>query len=104
MDSAALANLLPLILIAILIWFVMIRPVRNRQRQAANTQSSLRPGQRVITTAGLHARVESVEDDAVMLEVAPGVVCRYLKPAVTRIIDDPDAGVGESAHTDQDQG
>ena len=81
-----LASLLPLILIVLVFYLLIIRPQRNRQRQALQMQSSLRRGQEVMTTAGQFGTVSSVQDDVVVLEVAPGVMCRFAKAAIGRII------------------
>ena len=90
----ALVNLLPLILIVLVFYLLIIRPARNRQRQALELQSSLRPGQEVMTTAGQFGTVASVQDDVVVLEVAPGVMCRYAKPAIGRIVTRPEDETG----------
>lgn len=84
--GGALGFLLPLALMFAIFYFLIIRPARNRQRQALQVQSSLVPGSEVMTTAGLFAKVSSVEDDAVVLEVAPGVHSRYAKQAILRVI------------------
>jgi preprotein translocase subunit YajC len=44
----------------------------------------------VMTTAGLFAEVQAVEDDQVHLEIAPGIVCRYSRAAVARVLDPPE--------------
>jgi len=72
------------VLLALGFYFLFIRPARVRQRQTLAIQASLRPGLEVMTTAGLYATVAAVEDDVVLLEVAPGVVNRYAKGAVAR--------------------
>jgi preprotein translocase subunit YajC len=93
--------LFPIIILALfgLLYFVMIRPQRNRQRQAAQTQSEVMPGSRVRTTAGMYATVVSVEGDDVVLEVAPGVNVRYMRRAIMGVV--PDAPEGFA--TDQDE-
>jgi preprotein translocase subunit YajC len=86
-----LTGLLPFILIFVVFWLLIMRPARNRQRQLMAVQASLQPGTRVITTAGLHATVHSVENDTVVLEVAPGVLSRYTRQAVARVVEEPPA-------------
>jgi preprotein translocase subunit YajC len=82
--------LFPIIILALfgLLYFVMIRPQRNRQRQAMQMQNQIVPGQRVRTTAGMYATVVSVEGDDVVLEVAPGVNVRYMRRAVMNVVPD----------------
>ncbi len=82
-----LAGLLPLLLILVFFWFLILRPARNRQREVMNVQGSITPGAQVMTSAGLYATVQAVEDDAVVLEIAPGVEVRYAKQAIVRIIE-----------------
>jgi len=72
-----------------LLYFVTIRPQRNRQRAAQQTQREIVPGTRVRTTAGMYATVTSVEDQDVVLEVAPGVEVRYLRRAILDVVPDP---------------
>ncbi|MCE1177580.1 MAG: preprotein translocase subunit YajC [Micrococcales bacterium] len=55
---------------------------RRRQREIAQVQSSLTPGDEVMTTSGLHGRVASIDGDVVALEVAPGTVLRFDRRAI----------------------
>jgi preprotein translocase subunit YajC len=80
--------LIGLVVLFAILYFVMIRPQRNRQRQAQATQREVAPGARVRTTAGMYATVTAVEDGDVILEVAPGVEVRYLRRAIMDVVDD----------------
>ena len=91
--GSALANLLPFVLLAVAFWFLLIRPQRKRAQEAAQIRSSLQVGAEVMTTAGLYGTVAHVDDDAVLLEVAPGVTNRYANAAVARVLSTP--GVDE---------
>jgi preprotein translocase subunit YajC len=86
--SNPLMSLLPLILIVVVFYFLLIRPQRKRQQQQVQLQRQLVPGQRVMTTAGMLATVAAVEDDALVLEIAPGVEARFVKQAVSQVLDD----------------
>ena len=72
-----------------LLYFVTIRPQRRRQQAAAQTQREIVPGTQVRTTAGMYATVTSVEDQDVVLEVAPGVEVRFLRRAIMDVVRDP---------------
>lgn len=76
-----------------LLYFVMIRPQRNKQRQAQQMQNQVRPGQRVRTTAGMYATVVDADDTDVVLEVAPGVQLRFLRRAIMDVLPDEDGTV-----------
>ncbi len=80
-----------------LLYFVMIRPQRNRQRQAQSMQNTVQPGQRVRTTSGMYATVVDADDQDVVLEVAPGVQMRFLRRAVMETLPDDDGMAGTEA-------
>src|SRR5215831_16455643 len=71
-----------------LLYFVTIRPQRRRQQQAQQTQRNIEPGARVRTTAGMYATVVAVEDQDVILEVAPGVEARFMRRAIMDVVPD----------------
>jgi len=72
-------------------YFFFIRPQRNRQRKALETKQAIEPGVEVVTTAGLIAKVVEMDDETVVLEVAPGVHSRFLRQAIVRAVEEPPA-------------
>src|SRR6266540_4125681 len=65
----------PLLLIVLLfgvMYFLMIRPQQKRRREAQKMQSTLGPGDEVVTVGGLYGTVSSMDDETVTLEVSPG--------------------------------
>ena len=96
--GSSLVSFLLLIMIVAVFYFLLIRPQRRRQQQQIQLQNRLAPGQRVMTTAGMLATVVAVEDDAVVLEIAPGVESRFVKQAIGQVLDD----VGDADEADDD--
>lgn len=85
------SNYLPILLIAVVfvgLYFVMIRPQRNRQRQAMANQRGVVPGQRVRTTAGIYGTVTAILDDDVEVEIAPGVRIRMMRRGIMDVVPD----------------
>ncbi|MDG4766556.1 preprotein translocase subunit YajC [Solwaraspora sp. WMMD406] len=83
------ASFMPILMIGLLfgvMYFMMIRPQQKRRREAEQMQSSIGPGDEVVTIGGLYGTVASVDDETVMLEVAPGVHERYARPAIARVV------------------
>jgi preprotein translocase subunit YajC len=79
------------VLLAGVFYLMIIRPTRTRQRAQQQMSERLSVGARVMTTSGLFAEVAGFDDDAVLLETAPGVTMRFTKAAVARILPEPDA-------------
>lgn len=104
-----LGSYLPLIVLAVLFYVLVLRPAQRRQRQAAQVSDSLQVGAEVMTTSGMFATIHEVTDTHVALEVAPGVVVRYVKGAISKVVqpdepepDEPDEPAGTDSSTDDD--
>jgi preprotein translocase subunit YajC len=90
------SGLILLALPLLLLYFVYTRTKRQQRVQLA-IQASLRPGQRVMTTSGLHGTLVSVDESStVVLEIAPGVSTRWARPAIAQILDDDAAPVAQT--------
>ena len=86
--------LLPLIIVLFAVpLFLGSRKQKRAQQQQQEMQNSLSYGDRVMTTSGLYATVVRVADDAIELEIAPGVTTSWLRAAVREKVSDPSAGV-----------
>ncbi len=84
--------LLALLITFVLMWALLIRPQQRRMRQHQLVVSSLRAGDEIITAGGIYGRVRSVDDESMILEVAPGIELRVLRAAVSqRVTEDDDA-------------
>lgn len=81
-----------LIFIVILVVMAGFLFLSTRKRKAASQQlqTGLKVGSNIMTTAGLFAKVVSIEDDGVVLEVAPGVHSKYARQAISRVLDAPE--------------
>ena len=108
-SSGGSSTFLILIVVFIgLIYFMAIRPGRNRQKRVQQQQNTVQPGARVRTTAGTYATVTAVDGDDVILEVAPDVEVRYMKRAIMEVVS-PAAEVpaeetgGFPEHDDEDE-
>jgi preprotein translocase subunit YajC len=78
----------PLIFLAAIIvvmWFLLIRPQRQRQAAHRALIAELAPDDEVVTAGGMFGTVRSIADDHVRLEIAPGTEVRVAKEAVTGV-------------------
>jgi preprotein translocase subunit YajC len=94
-SSKGSTNLLPIIIIVILFMLVyMTMTRRSRARQAAQRNTDIVPGTQVRTTSGMYGTVTSIVDnDDVMVEVAPSVTIRMMKRAVVPVPQDASTGM-----------
>jgi preprotein translocase subunit YajC len=75
-----------LVALVALLWFVLIRPQRQRQATHRALLQELAVEDEVVTAGGIFGRVRSVADDHVVLEIAPGTQVRVAKEAITGVI------------------
>ena len=88
-------SFLPILIIAVLFMLVyMTMTRRSRARRAQQMQTDVAPGTQIRTTSGMYGTVTSVVDnDDVMVEVAPGVTIRMMKRAVVPVPQDASTGM-----------
>ncbi|MFC8131719.1 preprotein translocase subunit YajC [Streptomyces sp. NPDC057302] len=82
-----IVTLLPFIVL-IGAMFLMTRSAKKKQQAAAAMRNEMQPGTGIRTIGGMYATVKEVHDDAVLLEVAPGVHAFYAKNSVGAVLDD----------------
>ena len=70
------------VIIIAIMYFLMIRPQRKRQKEIDNFRRGLQSGQSVITSGGIYGKIKSVEDTAVNIEISHSVVIRVDKNCV----------------------
>ena len=81
-------DLFPIVLLALMAVLLFVLPARQRkkmQAQAQALQESLTVGAPVMTTSGIHATVAALGERTVDLEIAPGVVVTFARPAIMEI-------------------
>ena len=78
-----------LIVLLVLLWFVWVVPQRRRQRRQVENLlrliELLQPGDEIITAGGIHGTVREVDDEELMVEIAPGVEVRLDRRAVAAV-------------------
>ncbi len=67
-------------------WVLLILPQQRRMKQHQAVVASLRAGDEVVTAGGVYGTITSVDDETLAVEVAPGVVLRVLRSAVSQRI------------------
>ena len=81
-----------LAVLAVLIFF-MFRNSRKRQKDAAELQTQVVPGAKVMTNSGLYGTILSIDDEEneVLLESTPGTVLALHRQTIARVVTPVDA-------------
>src|SRR5262249_41096427 len=91
-----------IVLIFALMWLLFIRPQRRKQQAQRDMLQNVGPGDEIVTAGRLYGTVRSVEDDALSLEVAPGLEVRIARRAVAAVIP-PEEEEVEDEDLDEDE-
>ncbi|WP_328539809.1 preprotein translocase subunit YajC [Streptomyces sp. NBC_00344] len=83
----SLVTLLPFIVL-IGAMFLMTRSAKRKQQAAASMRNQMQPGAGVRTIGGMYATVKEINEDSVLLEIAPGVHAVYGKNAIGAVLED----------------
>ena len=74
MSTGAMINytavqLLPMILIFVVFYFMLIRPQRKKDKEAKQMLANLKVGDRVCTIGGIYGTIVRIKDDVLTIEV-----------------------------------
>jgi len=101
-----MGSFLLILLIPLALYFLMIRPQRQRVQAQRNLVSALTPGDRVVTAGGMLGTLVAIDGDTASVEVADGVVIDLLLPAISRRIEPAGGGyvnLVDHDHEDEDE-
>ena len=62
-------QLLPMILIFVVFYFLLIRPQRKKDKEAKQMLESLKVGDRICTLGGIYGTIVRIKDDVLTVEV-----------------------------------
>jgi preprotein translocase subunit YajC len=81
-QSAAWLQIVPLVFFFGVIYFLLIRPARARQKQVQAMLGALKPGDRVVTSGGLIGTIVGIDHDVVQLRIADKIKVDVTKTSV----------------------
>lgn len=70
-----------------MVYFVLIRPQRKKQKEHEELTSELRKGNKVRTAGGIYGVLETVGDETVTMRVESGAIMRVAKDSVMSKLD-----------------
>ncbi len=82
----SLGQLLPLVLMFVVLYFIMIRPQMKRQKEHKSMIDALAKGDEVVVAGGLIGRVAKMGETMLNVEVANGVELQVQRSAVVQVL------------------
>ena len=81
-----LMQMLPMILMFVVLWFLMIRPQMKKTKEHKALLEALAKGDEVVTQGGIVGKVVKVGDSYVTVEIATGTEVVLQKPAIGLVL------------------
>jgi preprotein translocase subunit YajC len=83
----AMLQLLPIVLIFVVFYFLLIRPQQKKMKQHKEMLAALRRGDRIVTGGGIIGTITKVIDEnEVQVEIAESVRVRVQRPAISAVL------------------
>lgn len=88
MNGNMLATLLPLVLLLVVMYFLLIRPQKKREKQVNQMRSNVRVGDEIITIGGICGKVVKTKDESLVIQVgADKVKFEIMRWAVSKVVE-----------------
>jgi preprotein translocase subunit YajC len=77
-----LVQLIPFALVLAIFYFIILLPMKKRQKKVQEFLSALKVGDRVITSGGIYGSITKVNEESVQLQVAQNVRLEVARSAI----------------------
>ena len=85
-QNSALMQLIPFIAVAVIFYFLLIRPQQKQMKETKEMLAALKAGDKVITRGGLIGVITAVKEEEVEVEIAKGVKALFTRSAVGAVV------------------
>jgi len=84
--SPAVMNILPLVAVFAVFYFLLIRPRQKEEREHQEMLANIKRNDEVITAGGVYGKVVSLNESVVTLEIAPKVQVRVARSRIGSVV------------------
>lgn len=83
--TSILMQMLPLVLVLVVFYFLLIRPQQQARKRHMELIANLKKGDIVVTSGGLIGKVKSLQEDEVRVELSPNVDVRVVRGTIAEV-------------------
>lgn len=83
--AAFFIQMIPLLAIFVIFWFLLIRPQQRRMKEHQGMVAGLKRGDSVVLASGVVGKVVRVEEAEIGVEIAQGVTVKVVKAMVSEV-------------------
>ena len=88
MNGSMITTLLPLVLLLVVMYFLLIRPQKKREKQVNEMRSNVRVGDEIITIGGICGKVVKTKEESLVIQVgADKVKFEVMRWSVSKVVE-----------------
>ena len=80
--AGLISGLVPFAIVLAIFYFVILLPMRRKQQKVDAFLSTLKVGDRVVTSGGIHGSITGITDQAIQLQIADKVRVQISRSAI----------------------
>jgi preprotein translocase subunit YajC len=85
-QGSSFTAFIPLILMFAIFYFLLIRPQQKKAKAHKETLSTIKKGDQIVSSGGLHGVITGLTDDIVTMEIAPKVRVKISRGSVAGVL------------------
>jgi preprotein translocase subunit YajC len=88
-----LGSMIPMVAIFVIFYFLLIAPMRKKQKKTQEMLSKLKKGDEVITGGGIFGRITALDEERgfVILQISDNTKIKVLRSAIAGLAGEPEA-------------
>jgi preprotein translocase subunit YajC len=83
--AAGFSGFIPLILMFVIFYFLLIRPQQKKTKEHRQMVASLKKGDRIVTSGGIHGRITGMDEVTLTVEIADKVRVKVARGNVSAL-------------------
>ena len=96
-QGSPVIQLIPFALVLAIFYFIILLPMKRRQKKVQEFLAALKVGDRVITSGGIYGSITKITDDTLQLQVAQNVRLEVARHAIVGYQGQPPVVEGQNA-------
>ena len=98
--GGTMMTIIPLILLIVIMYFLMIRPQKKREKETSAMRNSVQVGDEIVTIGGICGKIVKTKDETIVIQVgADKVKFEMMRWSISKVVKE---GAGHNKATTED--
>lgn len=105
MNMSSLATILPLVALVAIMYFLLIRPQKKREKQVTAMRNAIKVGDKVVTIGGIRGKIVKTSDEVLTIQVGNEknkTKFEVMRWSISKVEEPSNAPLTEAADDDEE--